>query len=190
MKQIYLLTTILLLTFININAQTVTVTGSCGVDGDYALSTDVNGRPSYTYATFIIQWTGTRWEHNNGSGAVGMYNDANTENPPASSFSPWIAVDCNPTGLFTGNGTSGSTLSINEVELTIVNLKVYPNPASDYITIYGLKKDKNYEIYNLIGQQIRKGTISNKEKIDVQNLIKGIYLLKFENENTIKFIKE
>jgi hypothetical protein len=193
MKQIYFLTTILFLTFINLNAQTVTLTGSCDimVDGDYTLSTDVNGKPSFTNAEFIIQWTGTRWEHNpKGSTDVGMYNDADTANPPASSFSPWIGVFCDPPGSFTGDGTSDSTLSINEVKLTIVNLKVYPNPASDYITISGLKTTENYEIYNLIGQKIRKGITTNDESIDIQNLIKGIYLLKLENGNTLKFVKE
>lgn len=193
MKQIYFLTTILFLTFINLNAQTVTITGSCfsGVDGNYTLSTNVNGKPSFKNAQYIIQWTGTRWEHNPIDGSnVGMYNAADTANPPASSFSPWIAGECNPTGSFTGDGTSTSTLSINEVELTIINLKVYPNPASDYITISGLKKTENYEIYNLIGQKIRKGITTNDESIDIQNLIKGIYLLKFENGNTLKFVKE
>lgn len=191
MKQIYFLTTILFLTFINLNAQTVTITGSCGVDGDYSLSTDVNGKPSFTNPAAIIQWTGTRWEHNPiGSTIVGMYNDADTANPPASSFSPWTPDECDPAGIFSGNGTSDSTLSINEVELTIVNLKVYPNPASDYITISGLKKTENYEIYNLIGQKIRKGITTNDESIDIQNLIKGIYLLKLENGNTLKFVKE
>ena len=119
-----------------------------------------------------------------------MDNAADTANPTASSFAPWIAGECNPTGSFTGDGTSTSTLSINEVELTIINLKVYPNPASDYITISGLKKTENYEIYNLIGQKIRKGITTNDESIDIQNLIKGIYLLKFENGNTLKFVKE
>lgn len=193
MKQFHFLTAFLFLTSINLNAQTVTITGSCAVDGDYAFSTDVNGRPSYVTEFFIIQWTGTRWEHNLiGDPDVGMYNDANTATPPASSFSPWIADLCDPAGVFTGDGTSEEVIvSINEYGGSNINIKIYPNPASDYITISGIKKrTENYEVYNLIGQKMREGIISNEERIDIQNLSKGIYLLKFEGENTLIFIRE
>ena len=110
MKEVYLLNTILFLAFINLNAQTVTITGSCSagaVDGDYILSSDINGRPSYTNNDCcIIQWTGARWEHSNMSGtSVGMFNDSNTATPPASSFFPWTAENCVPTGTISGDGT-------------------------------------------------------------------------------------
>lgn len=82
-----------------------------------------------------------------------------------------------------------STLGIDDVELT-TEIGIYPNSSNDYIRIQGLKKAINYELYNLTGQKILKGTISNNEKIDVQNLIKGIYLLKLMRGNTFKFIKK
>ena len=194
MKQIYFLTSILFLTFINLNAQTVTITGSCNgvVDGNYELSTNVNNRPSYTNLFFIIQWTGNRWEGNpiGDSSLVGIYNDANTANPPASSFSPWIADLCNPAGIISGDGTSSSTLSVTEVELSNKKIKLFPNLTTDFIQISGLIKTEKYSISSIIGSEIKKGTISNNEKLDIQNLNNGLYFMRFENGNTIKFIKK
>ena len=193
MKKIYFLTTIFSLTFISLNAQTVTITGSCepsATDGDYSLSSDVNGKPSFTNATYIIQWTGTRWEHNpQGLTAVGMYNDLDTPNPPATSLSAWIPFLCVPSGVFSGDGTS-STLSVTEVELSIKKIKLFPNPTTDFIQISGLTKTEKYSISNILGSEIKKGTMSNNEKLDIQYLNNGLYFMKFDNGNTLKFIKE
>ncbi len=90
----------------------------------------------------------------------------------------------------TSNWITNAALSVNNSNSIEKNLAVYPNPASDYITVSELKKAENFEIYNLIGKNIRKGTISSDESINIQNLIKGMYLLKLENGNTLKFIKE
>jgi hypothetical protein len=197
MKQIYFLTTILFLTFISLNAQTVTITGSCdsgNIDGDFNLSENINGRPSYVHSNnfFMIRWSGARWEAVaiSDTSIIGMHNNANTANPPASSFSPWTAQICNPTGTFSGDGTSSSTLGINDVELVTVDIKSYPNPAIDYLFISGLEKEIKFKIYNTLGAKVQKGRTSNDEKIDIQNLHNGLYFLKFDNGNTLKFIKK
>ncbi|QRM89432.1 T9SS type A sorting domain-containing protein [Lacinutrix sp. WUR7] len=36
----------------------------------------------------------------------------------------------------------------------------------------------------------KKRATTNNKKIDIQNLTNGIYFLKFENGNTLKFIKQ
>jgi hypothetical protein len=197
MKQIYFLTTILFLTFISLNAQTVTITGSCDsedTDGDFNLSENINGRPSYVHSNnlLMIRWSGARWEAVviSDTSIIGMYNNANTANPPASSFSPWTAQECDPTGTFSGDGTSSSTLGINDVELVTVDIKSYPNPAIDYLFISGLEKEIKFKIYNTLGAKVQKGRTSNDEKIDIQNLHNGLYFLKFDNGNTLKFIKK
>ncbi|GAA3634647.1 T9SS type A sorting domain-containing protein [Flavivirga jejuensis] len=70
------------------------------------------------------------------------------------------------------------------------SIKSFPNPSKGLIQISGLSKTENYIIYNIIGNKINEGTISNNEKIDIQNLTNGVYFLKIKNEHTIKFIKE
>ena len=72
----------------------------------------------------------------------------------------------------------------------ISSMKTYPNPSTDFIYVLGLNSEKEYKIYNLLGQEIRSGKIYLKEKIDIQNLTNGLYFLKFNTGNSLKFIKE
>lgn len=80
------------------------------------------------------------------------------------------------------------TLSTNN--FTVKTVKISPNPSSNFIEITGLTTTENYNIYNTLGQEVKKGIANNNEKIDIQNLTPGIYFLKFETGNTLKFIKE
>lgn len=192
MKQIYFLSTLFCLTFVSLNAQTITLENACeGVNGDYEYSGEVNGRPSFSAGDWTFRWTGARWQHNriDDPKKIGMYNESFTDAPPPSSFSTWVSLLCEPGGTVSGDGTS-TTLSTNDFQLSDRSIKIYPNPASNFIKISGLTKEVSYSIYNILGSGISKGKISNNEKLDIQQLSQGLYLLKFENGNTIKLIKE
>ncbi len=72
-------------------------------------------------------------------------------------------------------------------------LELYPNPTSDYLIIQHDEK-LHYNLYSLQGQLIRSGIIGpENEKIHVNNLIDGTYLIRFNNPSgkfsTKKFIK-
>ncbi|OBX25133.1 putative secreted protein (Por secretion system target) [Gelidibacter algens] len=82
-----------------------------------------------------------------------------------------------------------STLSLNDA-VTNNSIRVYPNPSTDFITISGLTEDKNFKIYSAIGSEIEKGVIKNEGEINTQGLAKGMYVLKFDDGNSLKFIKE
>lgn len=88
------------------------------------------------------------------------------------------------------NIVSDFTLSNQEINDINTTIRLFPNPTTEYIQISGLKNTENYSIYNVIGSEISKGSISIDEKIDVKNYSNGLYYLKFENGNTIKFLKE
>jgi hypothetical protein len=47
-----------------------------------------------------------------------------------------------------------------------------------------------YSVYNILGKRVLEGTVSDNQKIYVQNFKSGIYFLKLENGKTIKLIKE
>ena len=81
------------------------------------------------------------------------------------------------------------TLSTNE-NSTVSDVKLHPNPTSDFIEISGLTETENYTLHNISGAKINSGIISVNEKIDIKKLINGVYFLRFENGNSIKFIKE
>jgi len=76
------------------------------------------------------------------------------------------------------------TLKINETDLKPFEIKVYPNPASQFIQISSNLSDTvNYELFNMTGQLLKKGTTTNNTKIDISYLTKGIYLIKaIEND--------
>jgi len=67
---------------------------------------------------------------------------------------------------------------------------IYPNPSHDYIKISGLTTTENYTIHSIIGTNVYNGTISGNANIDIRNLSKGVYFLKFNKGKTLKFIKE
>lgn len=69
-------------------------------------------------------------------------------------------------------------------------VKLYPNPASDKITVKGLEDTTSYKIYNILGAEITTGNIAESGSINVKNFALGVYFLKFENGKTYKFIKE
>ena len=83
-----------------------------------------------------------------------------------------------------------STLGLDDFSETTPSLKLFPNPAIEYIQISGLSKKVNYTIYNILGKKVLTGNVVNDEGIYIQNLANGLYLLKFNNGNTIKFIKK
>ena len=68
-------------------------------------------------------------------------------------------------------------------------VKVYPNPVKNSLSVSGITKDQQYEVYSMDGKMIKTGTYSSGKTIDVNTLTKGVYLLKIENQN-LKFIKE
>ena len=82
-----------------------------------------------------------------------------------------------------------NTLSTPDFEQDNNTIKFYPNPSSDFIQISGLTKAMNYSLYNILGAKLSEGTVSNDENIAVQDLTNGVYILKFENGSTIKFMK-
>ena len=53
-----------------------------------------------------------------------------------------------------------------------------------------LEETNRFTIYNLLGKEIKTGTISNNEQINVQNIATGIYFLRVGDYKSVKFVKE
>ena len=71
-------------------------------------------------------------------------------------------------------------------------LIIYPNPASNKITIESNTIYNHFCIFNLYGQQILEGVLQNNE-INISELSKGLFILKLANDKEyvqVKFIKE
>ncbi|MFD1062825.1 FG-GAP-like repeat-containing protein [Winogradskyella litorisediminis] len=89
--------------------------------------------------------------------------------------------------------TNDNVLDVNNTEL--IQLKTYPNPASDVVTVEGNSIIKLIEVYNLLGQKVLfQNTDSIKIKFNISSLSKGSYFLKVKDINsnlqTFKILKK
>ncbi|QZE15280.1 tandem-95 repeat protein [Halosquirtibacter laminarini] len=68
-------------------------------------------------------------------------------------------------------------------------VKIYPNPASDFLEITGLKTDDKIFIYDSKGRLAKTVNVEDvKVTIPVQSLIEGVYLLRVNRDKVYKII--
>ncbi len=68
-------------------------------------------------------------------------------------------------------------------------VKIYPNPVKNQLSVSGISKDQNFEIFSIDGKLIKKGSISSGKPVDVTSLSKGVYIFKIDIQN-LKFVKQ
>ncbi|SFI25872.1 reprolysin-like metallopeptidase [Halpernia frigidisoli] len=72
------------------------------------------------------------------------------------------------------------------------SFQVYPNPATDILNVTKVNNKAVYSIYNVAGQIVSKGNVK-ENKVQVSNLVKGVYIISIENNgetSKVKFIKK
>ncbi|MCK0108347.1 DUF5011 domain-containing protein [Flavobacteriaceae bacterium S0825] len=73
------------------------------------------------------------------------------------------------------------------------SIKLYPNPVKgNNLNVITSLKDVSYEVYNMLGQIVSKGKVTNN-KVDVSDLESAVYQVKFTAESKVyikRFIKE
>lgn len=72
-------------------------------------------------------------------------------------------------------------------------IRIFPNPANNFINLEGIQPQTSFEIYDLTGKIITKGNLENSQKIDIQSIKQGVYFLMVESRNSreiSKFIKQ
>ncbi|MFZ4581812.1 MAG: T9SS type A sorting domain-containing protein [Paludibacter sp.] len=75
---------------------------------------------------------------------------------------------------------------LNNPETAANIVKVYPNPASDFIRIESAEKLQQVDVYDFGGRlQLTVNTNDNKIEIPINQLQKGIYLLKIKTDKGI-----
>lgn len=80
-----------------------------------------------------------------------------------------------------------SYIGLEEVSESL--LKVYPNPANNHIQL-DVNDLYTYEIYNLSGKVIQKGTVDGSNaQISTAHLNNGMYFIMLTNENNNKTVK-
>jgi len=69
-----------------------------------------------------------------------------------------------------------------------VQISVYPNPAVHkvFISLNKVHQKTAFEIYNLHGEQMKKGTLENiRTEVDVSSMPDGTYILNILNSNRL-----
>jgi D-alanyl-D-alanine carboxypeptidase len=101
----------------------------------------------------------------------------------------------NPTGLYYKIMKYLQSIQAGIISTSINNesLKIYPNPANNYIEITGLNNG-TIEIINAQGQRVKTFDTSNtKITIDISKLAGGVYTIRIKTDNEIivkKLIKQ
>lgn len=70
---------------------------------------------------------------------------------------------------------------------------MYPNPASNYISVKGYEQNIDVEIYSQTGQLLKSFKEISGRQIDISNLTSGLYLVKITDNNissSFKLIKQ
>ncbi|MEN8857381.1 MAG: T9SS type A sorting domain-containing protein [Flavobacteriaceae bacterium] len=85
---------------------------------------------------------------------------------------------------------TASTASVNEVDNILNNIKVFPNPANEFIELKGISnlENSNVRVTNVLGKEVFKSNLVTS-KINVSKLNSGIYILSIQSENKLKNIK-
>ena len=60
-------------------------------------------------------------------------------------------------------------------------INIYPNPATDFVTITSSNTNSTYDIFNMTGALLEHGNVQNNVKINVKNLVPGTYCVKVDN---------
>lgn len=80
---------------------------------------------------------------------------------------------------------SSPVLSIDEATADL-NVTVYPNPATDFVTVETNLSTVNYVLYDAMGKRVANGNINNSHTtIDVSSLNQGTYLIHLKDENNV-----
>lgn len=107
-----------------------------------------------------------------------------------------VAVDCNGNVFIADQMNNrirkiSNSLSVNSTNNILESIEYYPNPIKNEINISATFIIKEVEIINAIGQIVFKKLYDTyNEKIKIENLPRGIYFIKVNNQYSQKVIKE
>ncbi|ROI08848.1 T9SS C-terminal target domain-containing protein [Chryseobacterium sp. H3056] len=74
-------------------------------------------------------------------------------------------------------------------DLTKKALLIFPNPVNQKLSVSGLEKVENFQMYSIDGKLLKAGNLAPEQSIDVSKLAKGVYILKIAGKS-LKFIKD
>jgi hypothetical protein len=161
-------------------AALVTWSAEGDVKPKFIVMTDDDGDGTWTAVQTIITTQPTAvnsWVQQSGTFENDSYRQVRIK------FSKSGGTDAEPTNLNQlmyiddVSLTFASTLSISEEEL--MSFSIYPNPATDLISISGVENIKSIKVYSILGSLEKE--VFNTNQIDISELSSGIHLIKVDN---------
>lgn len=99
----------------------------------------------------------------------------------------------NEPGWFIDNAVmlEGATLSVYDAEKE-QNLKIYPNPTPETMTIKSIQSIRSVVVYSLQGQQLKefRSINENQFNFDMKDLSKGLYIIETRVQGNKIFIQK
>lgn len=96
---------------------------------------------------------------------------------------PNMTADTGERVTFNNFSVQGTAITLSTPDTPKNGFTVYPNPATDAIYLQPNQPGMKYTIVSIDGKQIQKGTLTNK--IEIDQLLPGVYLIRFEDDKTI-----
>jgi len=63
-------------------------------------------------------------------------------------------------------------------------VEVYPNPASNYLSVEGAESGSGYEVRDLLGRKLIRGRFSaSQEQISLRELPAGVYMILLDGQS-------
>ncbi|WP_196886792.1 T9SS type A sorting domain-containing protein [Aureivirga sp. CE67] len=83
-------------------------------------------------------------------------------------------------------------LNIENQEVFLKNIEIYPIPTSDYLRIKAVQQNLSFELFDTNGRKLKLfSEKSNSDySLNISHLEKGVYFLKITNENNISITKK
>ena len=81
---------------------------------------------------------------------------------------------------------NGATLGVSDQD--IMSFSIYPNPATDLISISGVDNIKSIKVYSILGSLEKE--VFNTNQIDISELSSGIHLIKVDNGTGTAFTEK
>ncbi len=94
-----------------------------------------------------------------------------------------VVTDVNdPENVITGTYYFNESPSSNKERINH-NIKFFPNPAMDYITIENFEGLSTVEIYSLDGKLLINDILQTDNKVNISSLVEGAYILRMKDNN-------
>jgi hypothetical protein len=89
-------------------------------------------------------------------------------------------------------GDYENTLSSDNIINEQSFVRMYPNPADNYIMFNGIQDESKVDLFNITGQIVKSfDLVSSWDQVDISYIDKGVYFVSVNNgESTIKLIKK